>query len=127
MWIHGSSKTESRWCVLTEWGAGQVARHVRGLGSGIGGATPLAYAGCGNVESRRSFSSQAIRETLQRAGLTADPYVRPASLAAWAGVCVMRETRRIEAVAAALGVRSLDTAARMIGWDWTAERTGRDE
>jgi integrase/recombinase XerC len=127
VWIHGSSKTESRWGVLSDWGAGQVARHVRGLGSGIAGAKLLAYGGSGNLESRRSFSSQAIRETLQRAGLTADPYVRPASLAAWAGVCVMRETGRIEAVAAALGVRSLDVAARMIGWDWTADITGRDE
>jgi integrase len=127
VWIHGSSKTEERWGALTCWGANQVARHVRGLAPGVESATLLAYGGSGNLESRRSFSSQAIRETLQRAGLTADPYVRPASLAAWAGVCVMRETGRIEAVAAALGVRSLDTAARTIGWDWTADFTGRDE
>jgi site-specific recombinase XerC len=127
VWIHGSSKTESRWGVLSEWGAGQVARHVRGLPLGVQSATLLAYGGSGNLESRRSFSSQAIRETLQRAGLTADPYVRPASLAAWAGVCVMRETERIEMVAAALGVRGLDAAARMIDWDWTADITVRDE
>lgn len=127
VWIHGSSKTEPRRGVLTEWGARQVARHVGGLGSGIAGATLLAYGGSGNLESRRSFSSQAIRETLQRAGLTTEPHVRPASLAAWAGVRVMRETRRIEAVASALGVRSLDAAARMIDWDWTADITGRDE
>jgi hypothetical protein len=41
---------------------------------------------------------------------------------------VMRTTRRIEAVATALGVRSLDAAARVIGWDWTthapADRDG---
>jgi integrase len=126
VWIQGSSKTEARWGVLTEWGAGQVARHIRALAPGVESATLLAYAGSGNLESRRSFSSQAIRETLQRAGLTTDPYVRPASLAAWAGVCVMRETERIEAVAAALGVRSLDAAARMIGWNWTADITGHD-
>jgi integrase len=127
VWIHGSSKMESRWGVLTEWGAGQVARHHRGLLPGVESATPLACGGSGNLESRRSFSSQAIRETLQRAGLTRDRYVRPASLAAWAGVCVMRETGRIEAVASALGVRSLDAAARTIGWDWTADFTARDE
>jgi hypothetical protein len=39
----------------------------------------------------------------------------------------MQATGRIEAVAAALGVRSLDAAARMIAWDWTADMTGRDE
>jgi site-specific recombinase XerC len=118
VWLRGSAKTEPRWGELTEWGAVQVARHVRGLGN-VERDTALAYAGSGNLESRRSFSCQAIRETLQRAGLTGDPYVRPASLTAWAGVGVMRAMRRIEAVALALGVRSLDAASRVIGWDWT--------
>ncbi|MDP9337204.1 MAG: hypothetical protein M3Q30_28345, partial [Actinomycetota bacterium] len=122
VWLRGSAKTESRWGALTEWGASQVARHVRGLGN-VARDPALAYGGSGNLESRRSFSCQAIRETLQRAGLTNDPYVRPASLTAWAGVGVMRTTRRIEAVATALGVRSLDTAARIIGWDWTTNPT----
>jgi integrase len=118
VWLRGSAKTEPRWGALTGWGASQIVRHVRSLGD-ISGGTPLAYGGSGNLESRRSFSCQAIRETLQRSGLTGDPYVRPASLTAWAGVGVMRTTRRIEAVAAVLGVRSLDAAARIIGWDWT--------
>jgi len=126
VWLRGSSKTEPRWGVLTEWGARQVARHVRGLGN-VECDSALAYAGSGNLESRRSFSCQAIRETLQRAGLTNDPHVRPASLTAWAGVGVMRTTRRIELVAVALGVRSLDAAARVIGWDWTTTHIpGRD-
>ena len=33
------------------------------------------------------------------------------------------ETGRIEAVARALGMRSLDRAARLIGWDWTTPDT----
>ncbi|MDP9334400.1 MAG: hypothetical protein M3Q30_14015 [Actinomycetota bacterium] len=123
VWIGGSNKTEARWGALSEWGAGQVARHLRHLSTDLNSATAVAYAGSGNLESRRSFSCQAIRETLQRVGLTNDPYVRPASLTAWAGVQVMRETGRIEAVALALGVRSLDAAARVIGWDWTASQT----
>ena len=118
VWIHGSSNTEPRWGALTEWGALQLERRVRALGKHVENAITLAYAGSGNPESRRSFSSQALRETLQRAGLTSDPQVRPASLAAWAGVRVMRQTGRVEVVARALGVRSLDAAARIIGWDW---------
>jgi site-specific recombinase XerC len=118
VWLRGSAKTDPRWGTLTEWGASQVARHIR-AGGNVESDMALAYGGSGNLESRRSFSSQAIRETLQRAGLTGDRYVRPASLTAWAGVVVMRTTRRIEAVASALGVRSLDAAARVIGWDWT--------
>jgi hypothetical protein len=126
VWLRGSAKTEPRWGMLTGWGASQVARHIRAA-SKVEPDTALAYGGSGNLESRRSFSSQAIRETLQRAGLTGDPYVRPASLTAWAGVSVMHTTRRIEAVAAALGVRSLDAAARAIGWDWTTNPIpGRD-
>jgi hypothetical protein len=101
VWIRGSAKTEPRCGVLTDWGARQVARHVRGLRN-VSNDTAFAYGGSGNLESRRSFSCQAIRETLQRAGLTGDPYVRPASLAAWAGVDVMRTTHRIELVASAL-------------------------
>jgi integrase/recombinase XerC len=128
VWIRGSAKTEPRWGALTEWGVVQVARHIRSLARNVSSDTTVAYAGSGNVESRRSFSCQAIRETLERAGLTEEPSVRPASLTGWAGVQVMRETGRIEAVALALGVRSLDAAARMIRWDWTtnqpAERDG---
>jgi hypothetical protein len=126
VWLRGSAKTEPRWGALTEWGTSQVDRHVRGRGH-VARDTALAYVGSGNLESRRSFSCQAIRETLQRADLTNVPYVRPASLTACAGVGVMRTTLRIEAVASALGVRSLDAAARFIGWDWTTNPTsGRD-
>lgn len=121
VWIHGSSRTEARWAGMTEWGATQVARHVRVLTVDLNESTALAYAGSGNLESRRSFSCQALRETLQRAGLTTDPSVRPASLAAWAGVCVLRDTGRINAVACALGIRSLDAAARAINWNWTID------
>jgi hypothetical protein len=120
--IHGSSKTEPRWGTLTEWGVAQVARHVRDLARNVSSETAVAYSGSGNAESRRSFSCQAVRETLQRAELTRDRYLRPASLTAWAGVQMMRETGRIEAVALALGVRSLDAAARMIGWNWTTDQ-----
>ena len=35
---------------------------------------------------------------------------------------ILEQTGQIEAVAAALGVRSLDRAARLIGWDWTTRR-----
>ena len=59
------------------------------------------------------------RETLRRAGLAGEPDVRPVSVAAWAGAQILEETGQIEAVARALGMRSLDRAARLIGWDWT--------
>ena len=105
--------------MLTDWGLCQIERRAHEVRAAGDGDVLLAYRGSGNAESRRGHSSQALRETLERAGLTGDAYVRPASLAAWAGVQVMCQTGRIDVVARALGVRSLDAAARMIGWDWT--------
>ena len=46
------------------------------------------------------------------------------SVAAWAGSRVFRETGRIDAVAHALGMRNLDRAAALIGWDWQAPSVG---
>jgi hypothetical protein len=81
--------------------------------------------GISRVADRSRLRRYARRSSA--ADLTNDPYVRPTSLTAWVGVGVMRTTRRIEAVAMALGVRSLDAAARIIGWDWTTDtRPGRD-
>ena len=45
--------------------------------------------------------------------------IRPTSLAAWAGRQVVYATGRIDATARALGMRSLDGAARLISWNWT--------
>jgi integrase len=116
VWIHGSSNTEPRWGSLSIWGIGQLERHIREQQPNHDAS--LTYRGSENPESRRAHSSQAIRETLQRAGLTMDPYVRPASLAAWAGRQILCATGRIDAAARALGMRSLDGAARLISWDW---------
>ena len=116
VWIHGSSNTQPRWGSLTPWGVAQLERHLREHPTSDNAS--LTYRGSENRESRRAHSSQAIRETLRRVGLTADPYARPASLAAWAGRQVLCATGRIDAVARALGMRSLDGAARFIGWDW---------
>jgi integrase/recombinase XerC len=126
VWIHGSSNTEPRWAVLTSWGVAQLARHLRehGMCSQSAGLSQSATA---NSESRRAHSSQAIREILRRAGLLDDATVRPASLTAWAGRQVLNETGRVDDVARALGMRSLDGAARLIGWDWTGDAGGLEE
>ena len=127
VWIHGSSNTEARWSTLTKWGVTQLERHLREHARPEN-AQSLTFRGSDNAESRRAHSSQAIRETLRRAGLTTDPDVRPASLTAWAGRQVLSSTGRIDTAAHALGMRSLDGAARLLGWDWTtvAEATSNE-
>jgi hypothetical protein len=37
---------------------------------------------------------------------------------AWAGRCIFSETSRIDEVAKRTGMRSLDRAALLIGWEW---------
>jgi integrase/recombinase XerC len=124
VWVHGSPRTDARWGGLSDWGARQLERRLEDLVRPGGPSTPLVYGGAGSAESRQASSCQAIGETLRRAGLVTEPDVRPLSVAAWAGAHVFAETGRIEAAARALGVRSLDGAARLIDFDW---RTGGDE
>jgi len=118
VWIAGSTKTDPRWGQLTEWGAETLARRIAMLGASP--AAPLVYEGSGSGESRQASACTAISETLRRAGLAGEPDVRPVSVAAWAGARVFEQTGQIETVARALGMRSLDRAARLIAWDWTA-------
>ena len=77
-----------------------------------------SIAGSGSTQSRQASSCEAIGETLRRAGLGDERDVRPSSVAAWAGARVFAESGRIEVAAVALGIRSLDRAARLIGHDW---------
>jgi integrase len=118
VWIHCSPRTEARWGQLSDWGRVQLERRVREVGRTTDPSILLVYGGDGSAESRQASSCQAIGQTLRRAGLTTEPDVRPVSVAAWAGARVFADTGRIEAVADALGCRSLDAAARLIGFDW---------
>jgi len=115
VWIAGSSRTEPRWGVLSTWGCKQLGRRLETLGD----ASLVVYAGAGSAESRQASSCQAIHETLVRAGLTGEADVRPVSVAAWAGRAAFERTGRVEDAARVLGVRTLDRAAAVIGWDWS--------
>jgi site-specific recombinase XerC len=121
VWIHGSSKAEARWGSLSEWGATQLARRVGSLKNVLTDDPAVAYEGSGSDESRQVSSCIAIAETLTRAGIGREPDVRPGSVVAWAGRKVFEETGSIEEVARRLGIRSLDRAARFIGWGWAPE------
>jgi integrase/recombinase XerC len=117
VWLAGGTKVESRWARLTTWGARALERRLETVGSEPD--APLIYEGRGSPESRQASACDAIGETLRRAGLADEPDVRPLSVTAWAGQKVLGETGRIDAVARALGMRSLDRAATLIGFDWT--------
>jgi integrase/recombinase XerC len=86
-------------------------------------STPVVYAGASGPRSGQVSACLAIDDVLRRAGLSAEPDVRPSSIAAWAGRRILAETDRIDVVARRLGMRSLDRTARFIAWDWNTEQT----
>ena len=94
----------------------QVRRRIEVLGGDP--FAHLVYEGSGRPESAQASVSGAIGDVLRRAGLGDEPDVRPRSVTAWVGRAVFDETGRIEAVARRLGMRSLDRAAALIGWQW---------
>jgi site-specific recombinase XerD len=115
VWIHGGSRTPERWGDLSAWGATQIARRIDAMNCDN---MPLVYSGRRGGESAQASSSMAIADALARAGLDRESDVRPLSITAWAGCKILERTGRIEDVAKRLGMRSLDRAALLIGWDW---------
>ncbi len=122
VWLHGSSRTQPRWALLSEWGAKQLKRRLRAIGNDP--ERPVVYNGeRGSDYRRQAAACVAVSETLRRAGLADEPDISPLSVSGWAGRQVMAETGRIDEVAHRLGVRSLDRAAALIGWDWQANQS----
>lgn len=118
VWLHGASKAEPRWAPMTEWGRTQLERRLAVQGDDHD--RPVIYAGTrGSGYHRQAASCAAIGNVLRRAGLAIEADVRPLSVASWAGRGVLAESGRIDEVARRLGVRSLDRAAALIGWNWT--------
>ena len=120
VWLWGSTKTEPRWGRLTDWGCKQLARRVERVHSKDRDAL-LVYDGARDEKVAQISSCIAIGDILRMAGLGKEPDVRPHSVVAWAGRRVLSDTSHIEAVAKALGARSLDRAASLIGWEWREE------
>lgn len=118
VWVWGSPRCEPRWAPLTNWGQIQLERRIDALGNSDPNRR-LTYSGRGDPVSAQASSCTAIAKVMTLAGLGSEPDVRPMSVVAWAGRQALDATGRIEQVAVALGVRSLDRAAGLIGWDWT--------
>lgn len=112
VWLRGSARQQPRWGSLTPWGVDQIARRLEVLDGDP--ARGLVHAGVAGGLSGRVSSCNAVRTVLYRAGLAAEPDIKPASLRAWAGTRVWSETHDVRAVRDALGVGTLDTAARII-------------
>ncbi len=113
--LSGSAKTEPRVATLTDWGRQVLARRLDLVGPTD---RSLTYQGKGSAASMQASSSMAIARILNEAELRGDLSVKPESVRAWAGHRVWVETGRIESAATALGCGSLDTTARIVGYEW---------
>mgnify|MGYP000953602395 CR=1 FL=1 len=114
--ISGGGRAQPRIGDLTGWGQEQIARPLDVVGPDP--AQPFVYEGSDTRLGGLVSANSAITQVLERAGLGDEPDGRPSSVVAWAGRRVLRDTGRIDAVAEALGLQSLDRAADFIGWDW---------
>lgn len=117
VWLHGNERNRiPRWGALTDWGVRQIEAHIQQIGTDP--TTPIVTRARKTRNAAQASSTMAVSDVLKRSGLSNEKDVRPLSLSAWAGRRVFEETGRIDAAAHAMGVRRLDTAAEMIGWDW---------
>lgn len=111
--LPGTAVTDARVGTFTEWGLAQVRRRIE----------RATDPGESLVQWRRgptnavAASVQAITETLRAAGIDS-PDVRPLSLVAWRGRSLIEAGIPIDEVARRLGMRSLDSAARLIWFEW---------
>ncbi len=115
VWLPGSTTTDARVGLLTDWGAAQVEQRLRMV------SDPEEWLIRWRTPPRvlRAACSQAVTETLKRAGLHG-PDVRPRSIVAWAGRSAHEDGLPIEEVTRQLGMRSPDEAALFIGLEWRA-------
>jgi len=117
VWIQGNENSRNpRWGQLTEWGVQRIEARLEAIGDAPD--RPLVTDALASRNSAQVSATTAISEILQAAGLSQEPGIVPSSLPAWAGRKVMEDTERIDLAAAALGVRSLDQALDIIGWEW---------
>jgi len=113
VWLSGGARTNERWGALSEWGVTVLRARLGELE----GADRLVFGGDAARVGQVS-TCHAISTVLVRAGLAGERDVRPMSVAGWAGRRVFDETGDLAAAARALGVRSLDQAAQLVGYDW---------
>jgi integrase/recombinase XerC len=112
--LPGGTKIDARVVEVTDWGLLQLARRIESVGK----IQPLAYEGAGDEATRQSSIATGLRKVLNRAGLGSDSAVEPGSFRAWFAQQVWEETHDYARVARALGCRSLDIAAHILGYDW---------
>ncbi|MEU5425864.1 hypothetical protein AB0H73_09675 [Streptomyces olivoreticuli] len=133
VWMHGSTKTDPRWCPLDDWGLATLLARARFVSARQLRAASVPSARLAVSDRHASDAALqaracvALADLLKRTGLAGKKDVKPASITAWAGLEAFEATGRIEDAARRLGLRSLDRAAAVIGHTWrTLAASGQD-
>lgn len=130
-WLHGGgTRTQARWADLDPWAVDALTRRVADIARRHDADAlpdqPLLYnPRTDDVSSggRQCAVGNHVRRVFELAGLASTPGVRRASFAEHAARRIWDDTHRLEAVAAALGMRSLDKTAHLLGVDFRDQWT----
>jgi integrase/recombinase XerC len=114
IWLHDGPRNRPRWATFTKWGREQVEWRLRTLDDPGPDVSLVAWRR--PPKNPRFAANCIIGAVLDRAGLHG-PDVHPRSVPAWRAKKEYEAGTRIEVVAEALGVLSLDRAARILGLD----------
>jgi hypothetical protein len=118
VYLHGGATTDPRLARLTPWGLAQLRRRCGSIEEREGHDPILMGEGrWSRPDDGRAAATMAITTVLKSAGLSA-PGINPRSIPAWAGAKALEDGASIDAVARMLGLRSLDQAAAIVGFDW---------
>ncbi len=123
VWLHGAPNRVPRWITPSQWGWEQLQARLTVVRRrpDFTSSTPLLYTGSRSIRSNSSpvsAAGQHLRKTLDHAGLTKALGYDQSSVTAWAGWRLRDEGKQIDEVTNALGMRSMDAAAALIGFNW---------
>jgi integrase len=126
LWVHtdNARSNRARWSTLDDYAYTALSRHLWKLGARpdhhLPADLPLVFQGDTAADNayRTATASNTIIRILKRAGLHGQDGVRPTSITEYVAAAIYEETGRIEAVAARLGMYSLDATADMLGLEW---------
>lgn len=116
VWAAGSDQRDARWLTLDAWGTERAQRFV-------GECTHDGPVFLRKAKHNTAILASPMRQALDRAGLGQITEVRPASMSYHAALLVFEESGRIEEAARVLGLTSLDSMARILGYEWRPQDT----
>lgn len=129
VWLHdGGYRSRNRWVPIDDpWCLEAISTRI----SIIRQTTPAEHVpdrflsydsakGSGTKNQRSAATSDLLTDLMRRAGVYTPGLTRVESIREYVASVVFARTGRVEAVAARLGMSSLDAAAHLVDYDWVS-------